>query len=172
MYREMRATLAMLGVSAALAVIVPQAGAEPAQSPRHLAPAGTVIDCKRPRDTQILASDASDQTTSQGWITLTDGTVSFTSTKPGCVIVTLSGNAAANSEIMFVRALLDSATTCAPSNINNQIFVADEYPGTMHSMTWLCSGVAAGAHSIQVQYESYFGDPVTFSGHTLTVAHG
>ena len=119
----------------------------------------------------IIASDASDQTSSTTWGNLTDGLVSFTSNRVGCVVVTLSGVATANNEIMFVRAVLDGTTTCAPSSLNSQIFVADEYPGTAHSMTWLCANVAVGTHSIQAQYESYFGAAVTFSGHTLTVEH-
>jgi hypothetical protein len=167
----MTSTLAVLGACAALGGLALPAGAQSAQPSRHFAPAATAVDCKRPRDTQILASDAADQTTSEGWVSLTDGLIGFTTTRIGCVIVTLSGTAAANNEIMFVRAELDGTTICAPSNINNQIFVADEDTGTAHAMTWLCANVAVGKHSIQVQYESYFGDPVTFSGHTLTVEH-
>jgi hypothetical protein len=167
---RMTSTLAAFGACAALSGLAPPAGAQTVQPMRHFA-AATAVDCKRPRDTQIFASDASDQTSSTVWVNLTDGLVSFTSTRVGCVIATLSGTASANNEIMFVRAVLDGTTTCAPSSLNSQIFVGDEYIGTTHSMTWLCASVAVGAHALQMQYESYFGDAVTFSGHTLTVMH-
>ena len=143
--------------------------AQPSQSSSHPAVTAT---CKRLIE-EVIASDATDQTTATVWTNLTDGLVSYTTRKAGCVIVTLSGAVTAPNEFMFVRAWLDGKTICTPSdNQNNAIFAADT--GAVQeprAMTYVCTGVAAGSHSLQMQYESYVGGPVTFYGHTLTVAH-
>jgi hypothetical protein len=168
--RAKSASAAVMIVSALLAC--PVRGAQTARPTHRSAFPAVTATCKRLVE-EVVASDASDQPTSTVWTNLTDGLVNFTSTRVGCVIVTLSGDVTAPGEFMFVRALLDARTPCTPSdNLNNALFVADSgQVQETNAMTYVCTGIAVGTHSIQMQYESYVGGPVTFYGHTLTVAH-
>jgi hypothetical protein len=88
------------------------------------------------------------------------------------VVVTLSGASDAPGDYLLVQAVLDARTPCAPSSaVNSQIFAGNSSNDEAHSMTYICPDVAVGSHAIQMQYESYAGNLVTFSGHTLVVAH-
>jgi hypothetical protein len=163
--------IAALIVSVLLSEPMALARAQTARPPQRLAHPAVTATCKMRTD-EVVASDASDQTTATVWTNLTDGLVSFTSRRAGCVIVTLSGDVTAPNEFMFVRVLLDGQTACTPSdNLNNALFAADENVQEPRAMTYLCAEVPAGTHSVQIQYESYVGGPVTFYGHTLLVGH-
>jgi hypothetical protein len=139
-------TRATIAACVALAGQAPPACAQTVAPSRHFAPATAAVDCKRLADNLIIASNATDQTTSKGWVNLSDGLISFTTKRVGCVIVTLSGAAVAPSDFMFVQALLDGTTACAPSNnLNDAIFTAEESSiQVAHSMTYLCANVPIG----------------------------
>jgi hypothetical protein len=107
-------------------------------------------------------------TTSTTYADITGAKVSFTSTKPGCVVATFSGVASAvNGNGMDVHVLLDGATICPPENY---AFVLDAV-SSAHSMTAVCKAVPAGSHTVQVQFISVFGGTAHIGTHTLTVGH-
>lgn len=163
--------LATIAVCAASNGAVVAADATHMPPPRHFASPAVAASCKN-RVEETIASDAYDQTTSTTWVNLTDGLISYSTRRAGCALVTLSGASSAGGDFLLVQALLDGTTVCAPSgNINSQIFASGSTEDEAHSMTYLCTNVAAGSHTLQMQYESYAGGSVTFSGHTLVVAH-
>ena len=77
------------------------------------------------------------------------------------------------NEKLRIRTLLDGNQLCAPALIND-IFYASAISfadGIAGSLTHVCKNVAAGIHTLQVQFRSDQGNNVELFGHTLTVTH-
>ena len=128
--------------------------------------------CAALAETDYASSAANESTNSTTWVDLNDGgSISFATKKSGCVIVTLSAEAVAATDYMFLQAVLDGTMVCMPGTV---VFLWEGTTDTTfatNTMTLVCDGVAKGNHTLQVQYESSLGNSVGFGPRTLTVAH-
>lgn len=133
-------------------------------------------ECSGPAKTNFLSSDGFDQTLSTVWNDITDGRLNFTTAATGCVIVTFSalGSTTSNGgfNLLHVRTLLDVNSLCMPANAND-VFLSASPPGisSNNSIVRVCKNIAAGSHSVRVQYRSGDGDLVAIGSHVLTVMH-
>jgi hypothetical protein len=86
------------------------------------------------------------------FITVASTPVSFTQAKAGCVIVQFSAEALGSVEApnVQVQALLD-ATACGPGPTVIGGYVSSGFM-VAGSMTFICKAVAAGPHTIRIQY--------------------
>ena len=135
-------------------------------------------ECTGMTVTTYVSSSANDQTYSTTFVNITDGLLHFTTSSPGCVIITFSGFAAVHplagsGETLHVRTLLDGNNLCMPAVAVDYFLLAESNPATggAHSITRICKNVTAGAHSVQVQYHEDGGGAVDIEGHVLTVTH-
>jgi hypothetical protein len=126
-----------------------------------------------------VSSDSNDQTSGTAWSNITDGHLNFTTSATGCVMITFEGAAFATPsssnvyEVLYVRTLLDGNNLCAPA-LMADVFSDAEYPDPeiATSITRVCKNVAAGAHTIQVQFRgSSASGNDHINGHVLTVTH-
>jgi hypothetical protein len=127
--------------------------------------------------TDFVSSDADDSTNLMTFVNVADGHLNFSTSGTGCVMITFSGEAivyppGGGLEYMRVRTLLDGSSLCVPA-LTADIFWAsgDPSPRTANSITHICKNVAAGNHTVQVQYSSGYGNYVEIIGHVLTITH-
>jgi hypothetical protein len=126
--------------------------------------------------TDYVMSDHNDGTQSQAWVNITDGHLNLTTSATGCVIIMFSALAGvfpgSGNEQLHVRTLLDGNNLCAPPFSSDDLLdgVAP-VPESATSVTRICRGVTAGAHTLQVQFRSDNGNEVTLSSHVLTITH-
>jgi hypothetical protein len=130
--------------------------------------------------TDFISSDHADQTTSTSWQNLTDGHLNFTTSSTGCVEITFSGLAFVSpispyGEFLHLRTLLDGTALCVPATTVDIFYQASQTPEpppeVPASTTRVCKKVAAGAHTLQLQYKSDLGGTVQIAGHELTITH-
>jgi hypothetical protein len=131
--------------------------------------------------TDFLSSDAVSGTTSPSWVNVTDGFLNFTTSGTGCVMITFSGHprlapVSGHYQSLYVRTLLDGSSLCVPALSDDTFLEAvDPPPLIAASITHICKNVAAGTHSVQVQFvdEDSGGSTgaVSIHGHVLTVTH-
>ena len=126
--------------------------------------------------TDYVESDAEDTTTSEAWVNVTDGHLTFTTSSTGCVAITFAGNASAsqsgNFEILHVRTLMDGHQLCVPAQTSDTFMEAiNPSPNVAASITHVCKNLAAGAHTVQVQYSTTGDGVAQINGHVLTVTH-
>lgn len=122
------------------------------------------------KKTEYAAASSFDQSTSQDFVNLGDaGSVTFIQNGTGCVAGTFFANASSVAgDHVGLRVLLDG-TPCAPLT-NGYIFADTE--SSSHSAAFFCgTRIAAGKHTVQVQYHSGFGGNVQFFQRTLEVNH-
>lgn len=123
------------------------------------------------KKTEYATADSYDESTSQNFVNLGDaGSITFTQNGTGCVAGTFfanAGNAAAGDHV-GLQVLLDGIA-CVPLT-KGYIFADTEF--SSHSAGFFCgAGIAAGTHTIQVQYHSGFGGNALFFQRTLVVEH-
>jgi hypothetical protein len=124
------------------------------------------------KKTEIASANASDQSTSTGWVNLgTAGSITF-SKGTGCVAGTFSASAgnATLGDSVRLQILLDG-NPCQPLT-SNFVFAnnSNEYPA--YSTEYFCgASIAAGIHTIQVQYHSGNGGVASINQRTLEVRH-
>lgn len=111
------------------------------------------------------------QTTSSKSYRDVSGTgVPFTQGTAGCVEVSFTAEAATvPGELLLTRVLLDG-NLCAPSG---NIFASDSPSSDLadHAMNYFCSNVAAGNHTVKVQFRSRFGSKVALDYRTTAVRY-
>lgn len=133
--------------------------------------AGNSGHCVGLMQTDFINSDANDTTTSTAWQNITDGYRNFVQGSDGCVVITLSGPAQVTGyagRTLEVQTLLDGKSTCAPANFNTGVL---DNSFAAFSTTRICEHVAAGPHTIQVQYREIYSPSASLLGHVLTVMH-
>jgi len=109
-------------------------------------------------------------TSSKSYKDVTGTTVSFTQGTAGCAEVSFSAEAATvPGELLLTQVLLDG-TPCAPAG---NIFASDSPSNDLadHAMNYICSSVAAGAHTAKVQFRSRFGHKVALDYRTTVVRY-
>ena len=75
-------------------------------------------------------------------------------------------------EFLLVRTLLDGNSPCVPALTNTTMLGATSpAPYSANTIVHICKNVAAGTHTVQVQYRGDFGSEVQINGHVLTVMH-
>jgi hypothetical protein len=143
------------------------AATHPSFRPAPAASSGSCTFAKR----EYAAANSFDESTSETFVNLKDaGSITFSQNKIGCVAGTFFANAgtAAPGDHIGLQVLLDGAA-CAPLT-NGYIFADAEF--SSHSVAFFCgTGIAAGRHTIQIQYHSGFGGNVQFFQRTLQVDH-
>jgi hypothetical protein len=128
--------------------------------------------------TDFVSSDVTRDTTSTTYVNVIDGHLNFTTSATGCVAITFSGvgdvsNSLNGFAYMFVRALLDGNQLCVPA-ATSPIFLGSGQPRPVvaASFTHVCKNVAAGTHTVQVQFSvDSTNDEGELVGHVLTVTH-
>jgi hypothetical protein len=130
--------------------------------------------------TDYVSSDALSATNSSAWQNVTDAHLNFTTSATGCLIITFSGPvhstaATIASNFLHVRTLLDGNNLCTLAHYNDRFLGApDPAPLVAASTTRTCKNVAAGAHTLQVQFRNEDGlntDTVFINSSVLTVTH-
>jgi hypothetical protein len=109
-------------------------------------------------------------TSSKSYKDVTGTTVSFTQGTAGCAEVSFSAEAATvPGELLLTQVLLDG-TPCTPAG---NIFASDSPSNDLadHAMNYICSSVAAGAHTAKVQFRSRFGHKVALDYRTTVVRY-
>src|SRR6476620_581694 len=125
-----------------------------------------------PERMKITVATDFNTTTSKTFVRVTNSQISFTQggTAPSCVIVSFTSEAsAAANEVMRMRVLLDSSTTCLP---DDNIFVRSNATVTDladRAMNFVCPDIAPGDHDVQVQYRSTNGGSVSLAFRTQIV---
>lgn len=129
--------------------------------------------CTNLPQTDFINSDADDATTSTAWQDITDGYRNFVQASDGCAIITVSGpvrsGTSTTTGVLEMRTLLDGTAICVPPDFNDGL--TQSFGAFSTSITRICEHVAAGPHTIQVQYHSSNGQTVELLSHVLTVAH-
>jgi hypothetical protein len=125
--------------------------------------------------TDFVSSDVINQTTSSAWQNVTDAHLNFTTSSTGCVVITFEGVASVSgnggSGWLRVRTLMDGNNLCVPATTDPSVLIAaDPAPAIASSIIRVCKNVTAGAHTVQVQYNSGSGI-AEIDGHVLTVTH-
>jgi hypothetical protein len=127
-----------------------------------------------------FSSYAVDQTKSTtNWINVTDAHVTFTtSATGGCATVTFSGLVSISvispyGEALHLRTLLDGKSLCEPATTVDIFYYAPQEPAPeiAATATRICRNLAAGTHTLQVQYKGDLGGGVQIAGHELIVTH-
>jgi hypothetical protein len=117
-------------------------------------------------------------TLSTTYVNVIDGHLNFTTSTTGCVAITFSAvgdvsNTLNSFGYMFVRTLLDGSQLCVPAT-SSGIFLGSGLPRPViaASFTHVCKNVAAGLHTVQVQFSvDTANSQGELVGHVLTVTH-
>src|SRR5438067_2019761 len=124
---------------------------------RSVAPAA-VSNCSiTAKRIEVAQSSTFNFTSSTTFTDLPGSIVSFTTSAPGCVILSFSAQAfAPNGDspggLMFVRALLDGATVSVDGRIQLQSDSIDF--SNAHGYNFLFPIVSSGAHDVRMQYST------------------
>jgi hypothetical protein len=116
-------------------------------------------------------------TTSTSHVNIPEASVVFTQhgAVAGCVIVNFSGMGfASGGALLYVRALLDSATVALP--LETQFSGDDDENANgewsrSHDYNFVFPSVLPGTHTIQMQFRSLDGKTVFMNRHTTVVQH-
>jgi hypothetical protein len=137
-------------------------------------------ECSGTTVTDFISSDQTNVTESTNWVDLVDGTLNFTTARPGCVIITFSGPAydyayeGEDYNQLHLQTVLDRNSLCVPPAYNDAV-AQDRFPTSTKtiSITRVCTNVGSGGHRVRVQFRSEVGasHQVVILSHTLTVAH-
>jgi hypothetical protein len=107
-------------------------------------------------------------TTSTNFVAVPATGISFVQARAGCVIVAFSAEAYAAPAGGFVQvqALLDNEKLCGP----NAVILTSSDVSETRAMNFVCKGVAAGNHTIKMQYRATgAGSTALIGGRTITV---
>jgi hypothetical protein len=165
-----------LALTAALTVsasfLTPAAHAAAANESSFVPPA-TTGSCAFTK-TEFAASTSDQNTTSTSLTDLGDGgSITFNQIKSGCVAGTFFGNAGntTSGDNVHLQVLLDG-TSCAPLTTGGYVFANSDVDLSSHAVGFLCgTKVAAGSHTVQVQWAVGSGGEAEIFEHTLEVSH-
>jgi hypothetical protein len=161
-------------LTAALSVLagLPVSGAHAAGPSLWLAPAIGSGSCTF-KNTEIATADSFDESNSTSFVDLKDaGSIAFKQARTGCVAGSFFANAGNESadDHVLLQVLLDGVA-CAPLT-GGYVFANSGSDFTSHSVAFFCGAkIAAGKHTIRVQYASGLGGKSAFFQHTLEVVH-
>lgn len=124
------------------------------------------------KKTEYATLNGFDESASTSFTGLPSVTTTFTQKKSGCVTGVFYANAGAETSgnELLLEILLDG-TQCAPLT-GGYVFANAGTDFSSHSVGYFCgTNVAAGTHTITVEYASLNGGKVAFYQRSLTVAH-
>ena len=108
-------------------------------------------------------------TTSESFVDIPEGSVTFAQRRTGCILVKFDGMGfAGGTALEFVAALLDG-TEMFPGDI--QFTGGDSTWASSHAASWVATNVAAGTHTVQMEFRSKDGQNVYIIYHTTAVSH-
>ncbi len=119
--------------------------------------------------------DRSDFTTSASFVNVPRSRVRFTTSAAGCVIVTFSAVSLSVGGTIVVRPLLDGATIASPPLV---LWHSDENRDDelrsvgVRSFQFVFRTVAAGVHTIVIQWGSAGGEEISLDRRTIVVQYG
>jgi len=159
------------GIVAAALIAGAPAFAATVQDGAHEASGALPVDSNSCTLTGMAYSESTDlqKTGSRHYKDVTGTSVSFTQGMTSCVEVSFSAEAATTpGEILITQVLLDDSTPCEPGD--NE-FASDSPTNDLadHAMNYICPAVAAGAHSVKVQFRSRYGSTVALDYRTTVV---
>ncbi|HEY2445604.1 MAG TPA: hypothetical protein VGI20_07705 [Rhizomicrobium sp.] len=127
------------------------------------------------KKTEFSASTSEQSTTSTSFINLGDGgSVTFNQSRTGCVAGTFFGNAgnSTTGDNVHLQVVLDGTTACAPLTTGGYVFANSDVDLSSHAVGFFCgSSIAAGSHTVQVQWAAGIGGEAEIFEHTLEVSH-
>ena len=124
--------------------------------------------CKGLTKTEFIASTTNVFTSSTSFVDVPESGFSIVTAKPGCVAITITGEASTSSGTAIEMRPLLGNNSCPPSTVD---FATDEPVYRTHTMTYICNGVPAGIHDITMQYRSDTGNMVYLNHRIVTVTH-
>jgi len=140
---------------------------------------GTVTTgtCKKASNIDFaVATDGLDNTTSLSFVDVPDMSVDFVAKgNDGCALVEYSASTFADAgNVVYVRALLDGTTVCAPDAL--QLSGDDDENGDgkwsrSHAFNFVCTGLIAGDHNIKIQWMGFTGGVIYVHQRSLFVHH-
>ena len=137
------------------------------------APPATTASCLF-RRTEFSASVSNQNTTSTAFTNLGDGgSITFNQSRTGCVAGTFFGNAGniTPGDNVHLQVLLDGIE-CAPLTTGDYVFANSDVDLSSHAVGFFCgASVAAGSHTVQVQWAAGVGGEALIYQHTLEVDH-
>jgi len=153
-----------------LSMIPPASAANFNHTGQSLVPGVTTGTCSATQESYSVSTDL--QTTTSKTFTDVEGTpIVFTQGAAGCVEVSFSSEAATMpNEILVTQVVLDSRTVCTPGD---NLFASDSPSGdaSVHAMNYICPTVAAGSHTVKVQFRSRYGSKVALDYRTTIVRY-
>jgi hypothetical protein len=137
------------------------------------APPATTGSCAF-KKTEFSASTTNQSTTSTTFTNLGDGgAITFNQSRTGCVAGSFFANAGntTSGDNVHMQVLLDGAT-CAPLTTGDYVFANADVDLSSHAVGFFCgTNVAAGSHTVQVQWAAGIGGEAEMFQHTLEVSH-
>jgi hypothetical protein len=139
-----------------------------------LGPAGAVVGTCDLSKARFRTEVRTDTTTSESFVDLPRGSVRFTTRAPGCVIVTFSAVSTSVRGSIVIRSLLDGATIATPDLV---VWSVDENRDDelrsvgVRSFQFIYKSVAAGPHTIAIQWWSPGGEEISLHQRTLVVQY-
>ncbi|HLY06342.1 MAG TPA: hypothetical protein VKR31_11400 [Rhizomicrobium sp.] len=138
------------------------------------APPATTGSCTF-KKTEFSASAPIQTTTSTSFVNMGDGgSITFREGKTGCVAGTFFaniGNETTNDNV-HLQVLLDNSIECAPLTTGDYVFANAGLDLSSHAVGFFCgSSVAAGTHTVQVQWSAGEGGTAEMFQHMLEVSH-
>jgi len=167
----------MASTSLLLAIATPSAAQnqQDGMAARRVAVTG---NCATTASKYKTSFSAIDDTTSTTYQNIAESGIRFVQggTKPGCVRVAFSAEARANTDpgqlddqVMYVRPFLDGDTLCQPNAVAFVASDPDFTQLTAHAMTFVCTDVAPGSHTVRMQYLNFGEGEVHIARRTLFV---
>jgi hypothetical protein len=123
--------------------------------------------CNTPK-TKYIVSETSQSITSISFVRVTETTITFATSVAGCAKITFSSEAftSVDNEVLEIRAMLDGGGLCRPAT---SLFHSGSGPSA-NAMTFYCKGVAAGNHSVRIEFRTIGGNQVTLGFRTTAVS--
>jgi hypothetical protein len=151
-------TLALTSLLAAVALLTGTAAATAAAMGGNCAPATGMVF--------RASSIDNSQTNSATYATIPESIIGFTSATAGCVIVTFTTQMNSGSNRVMVRAYLDHAVGLPSEMQFNESISQTE----TRSATFIFPSVAAGAHTLRMQFATPDASNITIMRHS-TIVH-
>ena len=133
--------------------------------------------CSTPRLSFASSDILSASTTSTTFVDVPDMVVSFTipGTTSTCIVVPYTSNVwTGRDELIYIRAQLDGAVNGFPAEVQLEGDSDEDGDGRWaraHAFSFVFPNVTPGAHTLRIQWRSFFGGTVLTHWRTVVVHH-
>jgi len=160
---------AALLLAAAVPLTSPAAKDSVPTGPNAPRAAATSASCRSPMLDYTSSTQGGNWTTSLTYVDIPEASVTFEQKKAGCIIVKFDGPAYVfGTAVEDVAAFLDG-NEMFPGEI---VFGSGDYAyWNSRAASWVATNVTAGAHTVQMKFESTNGQNVNIDVHTTAVWH-